>query len=201
MENLHFDFDPFSYALQSPEKTNSFTNSKLDSLRYSSTMDFVNENNYLFAQQLAIQALINFHDNLEEDGGFQLVPGIANHLHEWATAHHKRYGTSTFTVVHPRDLLCKMAQRITVRAGSAIFWNQMTAHGSRPNNSTNFRFAQFFRMFPINQLTFERHQKRLPLACSVAYSIPSFTPSPLGLKLFGVRDWNQPDDIDDPSAI
>lgn len=34
-----------------------------------------------------------------------------------------------------------------MRAGSIVIWDQKTIHGSSPNNSNNFRAAQFVKMW------------------------------------------------------
>lgn len=50
----------------------------LSSLQYRAAIDFIAENNEVGCskeKKLNIQALINFADNREEDGGFHLIPG------------------------------------------------------------------------------------------------------------------------------
>ena len=51
-------------------------------------------------------------------------------------------------MVPKTDLLDKLAQRVTMRAGSMVVWDSIMPHGSAPNDSNRIRFAQFIKMFP-----------------------------------------------------
>ena len=43
------------------------------------------------------------------------------------------------------DAIHTRSRRVPLRAGSLLLWNQCTVHGTRPNDSDHFRFAQFVR--------------------------------------------------------
>ena len=176
-----------------PEEVANRSNSVFNSLSFKSPNDFIEENNYLFSDRISIQALINLQDNFEEDGGFQLLPGIANHLSDWVQGKkglRREYFETTFVIIPNAELISRLVERITVREGAAIFWNQMTAHGSRPNNSERCRYAQFFKMFRASEMSPSRKELRRKLVEEMVGSVPDFVPSPLGLKIFGLDDWN-----------
>eukprot|EP00456_Euglypha_rotunda_P005476 TRINITY_DN10928_c0_g1_i10.p1 TRINITY_DN10928_c0_g1~~TRINITY_DN10928_c0_g1_i10.p1 ORF type:complete len:151 (+),score=18.49 TRINITY_DN10928_c0_g1_i10:166-618(+) len=97
---------------------------------------------------------MNLADNKEQDGGFQIVPGFHHHLERWAKSPKgmalvKRYGWRETFIMLPDDIeFHEHSIRVTARAGSVVFWDQRTMHGSRPNESPNPRYAQFFKIFP-----------------------------------------------------
>eukprot|EP01113_Clastostelium_recurvatum_P019805 TRINITY_DN2342_c0_g1_i2.p1 TRINITY_DN2342_c0_g1~~TRINITY_DN2342_c0_g1_i2.p1 ORF type:complete len:419 (+),score=87.60 TRINITY_DN2342_c0_g1_i2:59-1258(+) len=152
--NLHLDMNPWVYV-RSPDDSQS--QRELATLRYHHDSDFIEENNEVGCMahhQLHIQGLINLADNRESDGGFHLVPGFHHHLREWvdrsSPALEGRYGSNqNFIVLPPKEPIQKHAVRITARAGSIVIWDQRVAHGSSPNSSSNPRFAQFFKVFPV----------------------------------------------------
>lgn len=46
-----------------------------------------------------------------------------------------------FVPVHGKDPMYHQPQRVPMRAGSLLVWDQRVAHGSRPNNSTQARWV------------------------------------------------------------
>merc|ERR1719223_584463 len=70
--NLHLDMNPWRYLNEADSARES-----LDGLSYRSMRDFFRENNTVFASDgLQLQGVLNFTDNLEDDGGFWCVPGF-----------------------------------------------------------------------------------------------------------------------------
>jgi len=140
MENLHLDGNPWSYEKHPSSESAS------DSLRYLCTADFIQENNNLGPYNegnLYVQGLLNFMDNRPEDGGFQLVPGFYKNMKEWVQDTQdslgKRFEHRSFIML-PNDLPeLRSAERISVPAGCVVIWNQYTAHGSKPNQSSRPR--------------------------------------------------------------
>ncbi|XP_065197955.1 uncharacterized protein LOC135829475 [Sycon ciliatum] len=65
-----------------------------------------------------------------------------------------------FIPVHGHDPMYKQPQRVPMRAGSLLIWDQRVAHGSRPNNSTRARYVQFVKMFQSINLRSERAKNR-----------------------------------------
>jgi ectoine hydroxylase-related dioxygenase (phytanoyl-CoA dioxygenase family) len=143
----------------------------LSSLQYQVDDDWIDENNEpgcAAVGELHVQGLVNLADNLEEDGGFWLVPGFHKYMAQWAieqSSLRKRFGSrSRFLLFDERYIpdMYAAARHISARAGSAILWDQRTMHGSRANCSLRPRFAQFFKMFPREHpaMTEERAEYR-----------------------------------------
>jgi len=140
-----------------------------------------------------LQALIDFADNREQDGGFHLVPGFQDILLTWVSDSQRRnvnksYGRrQTFIVLPESECIQRLAVRITLRAGSLLIWDQRVCHGSAPNSSSNIRFAQFLKLFPANPI----HPKRAELRAkklSEKIQEANFTQlTELGERLFGLK--------------
>ena len=154
MTNLHLDMNPWSYV---EDEDNSIQIGILSSLKYGSDNHWITENNEpgcAAIGELHVQGLVNLADNLEEDGGFWLVPGFHKYLAQWAKQREslrKTFGKhQRFILLDRADIpeLYSAACHISTRAGSAIIWDQRTLHGSRVNASLRPRYAQFFKMFP-----------------------------------------------------
>jgi len=193
-QNLHLDMNPWSYY---EDKDRSESDKVLNGLRYRMDDHFIVENNQVGCisdNVLNLQALINLHDNTLLDGGFQLVPGFKNYFVDWVKSTmdtlKSRYGKrQTFIVLPEDEPLQQQAKRITCRAGSIIIWDQMTAHGSAPNDSNTPRYAQFFKVFPAIPMGAERRATRSK-AISQRISDAGFTEmTELGKKILGVEPW------------
>merc|ERR1711975_208652 len=99
-----------------------------------------------------------------QDGGFICVPGFYPYFDEWA---HKNYSEfASFAAENnsvqfpPKNFLNSFAQRITAKAGSLIIWDQRTPHGSAPNESNQFRCAQFLKVFPNTVLHAQPNRRK-----------------------------------------
>ena len=152
-DNVHLDFNPRLYL--NDEKD--VVRSRLRTLSYSDTRDLgPGENNNITRKfGLAVQAVLNFCDNREEDGGLQLVPGSheMSYFEEWVRDLDDDIpDKSASFAIQPQDKLNQLAQRITMRAGSIAIWNQRTIHGSKHNQSHKYRLVQFIRMFPRHSI-------------------------------------------------
>ena len=137
--------------------------------------DFIKENNFAthaISGGAHIQAVMNFNDNCEEDGGTLVVPGFHRNIHTWCAAHEhlfKPVPWVTFeepTTAHGKKVgeeeggtsslpssseahaaLLRQSIRVPMREGSVLLWHQTLAHGTRPNFSSNPRLAQFIKFF------------------------------------------------------
>jgi len=197
MINLHLDMNPWSYI---EDQDNSTQIKILSSLKYTFDSHWITENNEpgcATIGELNVQGLVNLADNLEEDGGFWLVPGFHKYLPQWTQEHgslRARYGKhQRFILLDRADIpeLYSVACHISTRAGSAILWDQRTLHGSRANSSLRPRYAQFFKMFPRQHpaMTPEREQYRSQAIRRKLQNenINSETDlTPLGKNLFGL---------------
>lgn len=81
--------------------------------------------------------------------------------------------------------------------------DQRTMHGSRPNNSSRPRYAQFFKCFPaaMDGGRAERRAAAVKTRFENAGLIVNPTSeqcivSPLGFKMFGLVPWNSEDSVD-----
>jgi len=102
----------------------------------------------------------------------------------------KRYGPNERFIVLPSNHpLHQKALRITSRKGSLILWDQRVCHGSAPNHSGNFRYAQFFKVFPadISEERFRLRKKAVEERVKQANFEGELTP--LGRKMFGLERW------------
>lgn len=190
------------FFTDSIDKDNSDQIETLTSLKYLSDDDWIDENNEpgcAIVGELHVQGLINLADNLEEDGGFWLVPGFHKYMIQWATEHtsfRKKFGRDfQFLLFEESDIpeLYASACHISTRAGSAILWDQRTMHGSRSNHSLRPRFAQFFKMFPREHpaMTSERAEYRGKAILSklkTAGINPEIDLTPLGKNIFGLTE-------------
>jgi hypothetical protein len=184
------------------DKDNSHQLKVLTSLNYRSDDDWIDENNEpscAAVGELNVQGLVNLADNLEEDGGFWLVPGFHKYMVQWATEHkslRKKFGRHfQFLLFDKSDIpdMYAAACHVSTRAGSAILWDQRTMHGSRVNCSLRPRFAQFFKMFPRQHeaMTSKRAKYRreaILLKLEKANVDPNTDLSPLGKRLFGLAE-------------
>jgi len=161
--NLHLDMNPWKYA-----DTRNRCVEALDALEYR-PRDFIFENNQVTFRpdEVPLQGVINLLDNLDEDGGFIVVPGFRNHFSEWleattpvqpaaAKAYNEDENGYRFS---ERDPMQQLAIRIAMRQGSVVIWDQRTPHGSTFNKSSGFRAAQFIRMFPA-EISHQRANRR-----------------------------------------
>ena len=110
----------------------------------------------------SVKGFIDYSVVKTEDGGFQLVAGGHKTLEAWALATKDsdlaKSAEPDFNILdwnlkgvqEQKDPtgMCDDKQRITVRAGSVIFWDYRTPHGSAPNTSKQPRIAQFFKVIP-----------------------------------------------------
>ncbi|UJR07067.1 hypothetical protein I4U23_011355 [Adineta vaga] len=202
MTNLHLDMNPWNYI---EDQDNADQLKILAKLRYQGDNDWIVENNEpgcARVGELHVQGLVNLADNLEEDGGFWLVPGFHKYISQWAQEHRSlrsRFGRHSRFLLFDKDAIPDMyaaACHIPTRAGSAILWDQRTMHGSRANDSQRPRFAQFFKMFPRQHpaMTLERAERRRQAIVSKlekANIDANKDLTPLGRKLFGLEDYSQ----------
>ncbi|CAF1365520.1 unnamed protein product, partial [Adineta ricciae] len=197
--NLHLDMNPWAYI---EDQDNSYQIRFLGKMRYRNDDCWIEENNEPGCAkigELHVQGLVNLADNLEEDGGFWLVPGFHRYMAQWAQEHpslRKKFGRNSRFLVFDKDYVPDMyavACHVSTRAGSAILWDQRTMHGSRANDSRRPRLAQFFKMFPRQNpsMTPERAEYRREGILSKLKKVnldPRTDLTPLGRKLFGLDD-------------
>lgn len=96
-----------------------------------------------------VQCVLNFADNLCEDGGTLVVPRFHRQLSSWTSQHtdlRKPLPWSHLSAPVEEQLL-RLSHRVAMREGSVLIWDQTLAHGSSPNASHRCRFAQFLKAY------------------------------------------------------
>ncbi|CAE7577804.1 hypothetical protein AK812_SmicGene37067 [Symbiodinium microadriaticum] len=202
--NLHLDLHPWRY-LQG--------DTRIEDLRYQQghEHDFSLEIPRARADDGPhVQGVLNLIENLEEDGGTQLVPGFHRIFEKWqrdlgdesdwqfksgqATNWlHPGDGGASFKF-HEQDPIHALSHRIPMRQGSLLLWDQRCVHGSRPNQSSRIRMAQFIRAFRRSPLSPQRARAR---ARAIRRKIQAAglldTVSDDGWRVFGFADLDEPD--------
>ncbi|CAK9077140.1 unnamed protein product [Durusdinium trenchii] len=197
--NLHLDLHPWRYL---------DGNTQIEDLRYEEGHD--HEFSLEIPRSRAedgphIQGVLNLLDNLEEDGGTQLVPGFHNAFMEWklelgkesewlfkpgqhSNWLHPGNGGASFKF-HEQDPIQALAHRIPLKQGSLLLWDQRCVHGSRPNCSSRVRMAQFIRAFRRAPLSKDRAVAR---ACAIFRKLKAAQlldeVSGSGMEVFGFHD-------------
>jgi len=169
--NLHLDLNPWTY--------NSGC-TPINELEFEHMRDFSKElNGVSILTSPNIQGVLSLTDNSEYDGGTLLVPGFHRFFAKWCSTLSSMkdqiargsqqeeenrliwrgrgagsYKFSSFDPIH------SLKQRITMRAGSLLIWDQRVVHGSSPNHSHKFRVAQFIRAFRESSVSSSRFEAR-----------------------------------------
>ena len=192
-KNIHLDFDPWGFM---SKKNESKVKNNLNQLQYGRKLnEFIFENNQVHSSMyngLHLQAGINLLDNQYEDGGFGCVPGFVNIFDKWAQENSNSHFVSTAaernSVQFPSGhWIYHKAQRLPMKEGSLIIWDQKTPHGSFPNDSHQFRIAQFLKVYPNTELCksqARRKARRNTLQREIRNLGDSFTLSELGRAVF-----------------
>ncbi|CAF3607368.1 unnamed protein product [Rotaria sp. Silwood1] len=166
--NLHLDMNPWNYI---GDNDQSHLAKVFTELRYRSNRDWILENDEAGCAQLGqlyVQGLVNLADNHEEDGGFWLIPGFHQYMTKWTNKNYEfreRFlAHNQFIVFDKNEIpdMYKAACHISMRAGSAVLWDQRMMHGSRANCSLRPRYVQYLKMFraDIPTMTPERAERR-----------------------------------------
>ena len=144
------------------------------------TQEFNSSGHYTDKKVMKLQALYNFIDNKEEDGGFHVIPGMHKCIKEFTDFTEfsfRSYKGSNMDFIPIFWESCYMTtdgvpdreklkgigrytQRVTAKAGSLIVWSQFLPHGSAPNNSKNLRMAQFLKIGLASQINSESRVNR-----------------------------------------
>eukprot|EP01041_Mallomonas_annulata_P009768 gene9768-20310_t len=148
--NLHLDLNPWWWC-----ESNVAVLEGVEKLQYDDPQDFIRENN-LVVQSMGptVQCVLNFMDNVEEDGGTIIVPRFHRYMNEWTAGQRQHFRPLPWYEITANAIdktaapLMDRARRVSMRAGSVLIWDQTLVHGSSPNQSRRCRMAQFLRAFP-----------------------------------------------------
>ncbi|CAJ1390190.1 unnamed protein product, partial [Effrenium voratum] len=107
------------------------------------------------------------------------------HLSNWL---HPGDGGASFKF-HEKDPIYELAQRIPVKQGSLLIWDQRCVHGSRPNCSARVRMAQFIRAVRRSSLNKDRAVARARAVLQKVQAAGHLNEvSSVGYEVFGFSD-------------
>ena len=102
----------------------------IDTLKYENEQDFIKENNNVVESMgLHVQCVLNFADNLDEDGGTIIVPRFHKLIRQWCHVHADMKRPIPWLELKPDDPMIKYGQRVPMKEGSILVWNQTMFHG------------------------------------------------------------------------
>jgi ectoine hydroxylase-related dioxygenase (phytanoyl-CoA dioxygenase family) len=125
--------------------------------------------------------------------------GLGNDPSKYAETHddwnHNRLvvraeGAGSFKFGDLDTEIYRRAIRVSMREGSFVLWDQRVVHGSSPNDSHNFRVAQFIKGFRRDKVGSGRLKRRTSLIAKhleLAGEETKQVVTPLGRKLFGLE--------------
>lgn len=185
-KNVHLDLNPWWW-----EESSHCVLDGVESLMYKDNQDLIKENNLVVKSMgVHVQCVLNFADNLDEDGGTILVPGFHKYVTTWnaENLHLKRpLPWLEFKLEQDERPLLDKAQRVPMRQGSVLIWNQTMVHGTAPNESSRCRLAQFLKAFSRSQsFRFSLPTSIIPLPLpptTTASSSPSQADKPTSQRL------------------
>ena len=156
--NVHLDLNPREYF---DTKCKGEVAARLASLKYDVRQNraFISENNDVHSSMgRVVQGIINLSDlpSTRNGGGTLVVPGSHRSLAGWVWEELKGGKTLSSTVGPTQqkfgpDMLA-MAQRVCMRAGSLVIWDQRLIHGSTTNRSRKVRCGVPVRFYHSEQL-------------------------------------------------
>lgn len=150
---------------------------------------------------IGVQGVLSIKKQDIETGGFQAVPYLFEHFHEWAATQPEDRDP-----IRP-DMTGLDRENVDLDPGDLLIFNSLLAHGVRPNHSANrVRMAQYISMFPAEQENEAERQDRIrQWRDQVPPNRPDFPGdprdwekthygpaelSPLGRKLLGLDLWD-----------
>jgi ectoine hydroxylase-related dioxygenase (phytanoyl-CoA dioxygenase family) len=198
-ENLHLDLNPWTYFSDTLP---------LEDLTYDQLRDFSKEiNSVTHRSGPNVQGLIALNHNRVNDGGTVVLSGFHKCFKLWRDSLGSMYenihkdskesghlvwrgnGAGSYKFAQS-DPIHQFKQRITMRAGSLLIWDQRIVHGAAHNDSSNFRLAQFikaFRRSPISDTRLSLRSKRIEAELSLNSSTEQITSAArrlLGISTF-----------------
>lgn len=161
--DLHVDFHPGGYLEQKQIQA------KRNQITYHHIRNWMLENNLLCRNDgLQLAGVINLYPNRRQDGGFHCADKFMHNFDAWLSEQKDKFqkpeiGSYEFDKRDKTDMKyltpCEFV-RASAPAGALIIWNQLTAHGSQPNDSDRFRCGQFVKVFKKSSFTAQRLERR-----------------------------------------
>jgi len=191
--NVHLDLNPWEFF-----DSGSAVRNRLSSLRYglSGNRAFVAENNIVHKSMgRVVQGILTLTDlssTSESSGGTIVVPGSHAKLERWVR-NNERNGVTHERVTDQNTFgadTLRMAQRVCMRPGSLLIWDQRLIHGSTTNRSERLRCGVPIRYFNAGQMDEVRAKDR---ASDLRHQILGFEDelTDLGRQVFGLTTAGQ----------
>lgn len=92
-----------------------------------------------------VQGVLSLNDTTEETGGFQCIPELYRHFHEWVKTQ-----PADRDPFKP-DISGFDIKKVVTKKGDLLIFNSLLAHGIRPNRSVRPRMAQYISMTPAQE--------------------------------------------------
>lgn len=149
---------------------------------------------------IGVQGVLSLKKQDGDVGGFQCVPELFEHFHEW-----EKTQPADRDPMHP-DMTGLSTINIDMEPGDLMIFNSLLAHGVRPNHSDNrVRMAQYISMHPAEFDNVGEREERLRLWRELDHPQRDAFPgdprewekhnastavlTPLGEKLLGLEAW------------
>ena len=186
---VHWDLNPWFWTKihKKPETPLEITQALIHAYENGQSNILITENNEEsdFKGFDKVQGLVSLADCKTEDGGFCCVPGFQKIIKSWSE-HTEMYTRSDFVSVKKESEIIAHLQKVPMRKGSCVIWSSCLPHCNYPNSSAKPRACQYIKMFPKQVLSPELQAARKILLTTLLREA-DFTPSPLGVKLFGLE--------------
>jgi hypothetical protein len=183
-KNVHLDLNPWWWLESSDEILRG-----VDTLQYQNEHDFIRENNMVVRSMgTHVQSVLNFSDNLEEDGGTIIVPKFHLELEQWCADNVSLRKPIPWLTMDDSTPLLHRAHRVPMRRGSVLLWNQVMFHGTAPNRSSRCRTAQYLKAFPRSCVSEPRLIRRSQAVMMNLrkYGVPLASITKTGHQVFGL---------------
>jgi len=136
--------------------------------------------------------LIAFDDTPIKNGGFCCVLSFDKRLSQWSEENRvleSKFNSKHFVMIPENDAMYKEIRYIPVRAGCIIVWKNTQLHSNFPNDSSDFRYVQYVKMFPVPIKRTQDEIKRYQLIMKKNLP-PNLRLTDLGEKLFRLKPWD-----------
>lgn len=134
-----------------------------------------------------LRAVLQLSESTEGTGGFECLPGFHRHLRSWCQLqrYYRNQKLEPFGwSVRDDDPISSNMQKITSRSGSLIVFTAELPHTMFPNESSNFRYAQYLRMTPLSTLELTPALLKKRRALLHAHFPAGFEVTSLGKEVF-----------------
>ena len=133
-----------------------------------------------------LRAVLQLSQSTELAGGFECMVGFHRQLELWCREHPLGYPTvNPYGWGVPEDSpIHRNMQKITVRAGSLVLFSAELPHSMFPNESDQFRYAQYMRMTPLSTLELTEELRSMRQKLVLGHLPPDLVVTDIGKEVF-----------------